>query len=316
MNAERTSWFSRSNMGYRLMAFLLAVLLWYFVAGQRNPPVERSFTRPVEARALSSQLVLAAPLPDVKVVARGAQNLIQSVTEEDLSVYVDLAGQEDGVSFVPVKTRAPAGIQVVRTEPEMIRVDLDFLEEKRVPVRLSLSGEPAPGFTALEPALTPSQVTVKGPGRLLNVIQEAQAAINVSGARNNLNQRVQVRVAKKTGQNLEVSPGMVEVLIPVVTQGPVKTVAVFADVQGKPKADFAVKELRVEPAKVDVTGAAQLLADLTEVHTKPVDISGAEGPVSKEIELDLPAGVFSVLQKQVKVTINVSAMETVPLQNE
>jgi len=30
-------WFNRNNIGYKLVALLVAVILWYYVAGQRDP---------------------------------------------------------------------------------------------------------------------------------------------------------------------------------------------------------------------------------------------------------------------------------------
>ncbi len=316
MNEERVKWFVRYNFGYRALALLLAVLLWYFVAGQRNPIVDRTFTRPVETRSLSAQMVLASPLPDIKVTVRGFRSLIQSMSEEDIDAYVDLGGREDGVSFIPVKVKVPSGIQLVKVEPDTIRVSLDYLEEKKVPVRVSVTGEPAPGFTTLTPVITPDQVVIKGPSRVLGGIQEAQATLAVNGARDNISQKVRVKVAQETSWPLEIRPGTVDVLLPVVSRGPIKTVSVVADLMGKPKPNFKVKDVHVDPAKIDVTGTPQAIANLSQVLTKPVDISGADGQVIRQTELVLPPDIYPVRDDKVKVTVEIGSAETEQLPNE
>lgn len=316
MKEEGRNWFVRRNIGYRLLALLLAILLWYFVTGQRDPIVDRTFTRPVEGRFLSTQMVLTSTLPEVKVTVRGLHSLIQAMSEDDIDAYIDLSGRSDGVSFVPVRVKVPSGIQLVKVEPDTIRVSLDYLEEKRVPVRVSATGEPAPGFTLLTPEVTPDHVVIRGPGRVLSGIQDVRASLNVTGARESVSQKVRLRVAQKSDRQLEIRPDTVEVTVPVVSQWPIRSVSVFADLQGKPKTGFKVGGVSIEPAEIQITGPPQSTGNLSQVLTKPVDINGADDKVIKEVGIALPAGVYTVNVDKVKVAVDIVREETGQLSNE
>ncbi len=310
------NWFLRYNIGYKVLALLLAFLLWYFVTGQRDPLVERTFSRPLEPRGLSSQLVLASSLPEVKVTVRGAKSAIQGLGPEEIRVFVDLAGRSAGEALLPVKTEVPFGALVASLEPERVRVYLDFWGEKKVPVRVAVLGEPAAGYLLLTPVATPSQVSVEGPSSLLARVQEVQAVLRVNGARQNVTQRVRIRIPGASGEKLEARPEVVEVLVPVATRGPVKSVFVAADIRGEPQPGFAVKEVLVDPPQIQVTGPPDALASLTEVRTRPVDISGAGASLVREAELSLPPGVFPVTQNQVKVAVKVGRSDTGQLPEE
>lgn len=293
----------RYNIGYRLLALLLAVLLWFFVAGQNNPLVQRTITVPVGARSLSAGMVLVEPLGQVRVTVRGFKRLVQALDVGDLIAYVDLSHGDEGVNFTKVHVRVPQGIELLSVTPESVRVQLDKVVEKKVPVRVDLKGTPAPGFTALSPEVTPAEITLSGPSRILQGIQTVRAEVSLDGLRENLSQRVQVKVSKASGGRLEIHPTAVEVLVPVAPVGPVKTVQVTAVLQGKPREGYLLKEVSTDPAAVELTGTPQAMAGLSQVQTRPVDITDAHDQVTQETELALPPGVYQV--KPVKIRVNV-----------
>ncbi len=316
MRERGESWFVRHNIGYRLLALLLAMLLWYFVTGQRNPIVERTFSKQVEARYLPQGMVLTSVLPEVRVTVSGLRSVVQAVSEDDLDVFVDLSGVGSGVSFVQVKAKAPSELRVSGIEPERIRVVLDYLEEKSVPVSLSLAGEPAPGFALSSPEITPRQVVVRGPSRVVRGINGAHASLSISGAKEDIRQRVRVVVDQKSSGLLDVHPDTVEVFVPVVPRWPTKRVPVVVDLEGKPKPGFVVRGVSVEPAEVEITGAPQAVAAVVQLSTKPVVIEGAEGRTVREAELAFPSGVYPVRDERVRVVVDIAGEGREQLSND
>lgn len=302
-DSKAYKWFARNNIGFKLLALLLALMLWYYVAGQRDPIIKRDFTLTVEPRGLSSECVLASPLPEVRVTARGMRSIMQDIKEDDICVYVEFPDQEVGVKVLPVQVEFPFGVQVVNISPQRVKIDLDVMAEKQVPVRVLVRGEAATGFTYRSPTANPEQVTVKGPSRLLHEILDVQAVLEIKGARNNISQQVKVQLAKNYGDQVIVQPGSVQVQLPVVTSGPVKTVALTPVLQGEVAEGFVVKSQSVEPRSLQVTGPAEVMANLREIQTKPIDISGAKANITKDVDVALSAGVISLGQTKVKVTI-------------
>ena len=140
---KRENWLVRYNVGYKILAVCLAFLLWYFVTGQRDPMAKQTFTRPVELRPTMTQLVSTTPLPEVTITVSGAKSLVQSLQEQDIHAYVDVSGQTTGVSYLPIQTGVPDNIQVLSIYPQTVRVSLDYLADKKVPVKVVLQGTPA-----------------------------------------------------------------------------------------------------------------------------------------------------------------------------
>ncbi|MFY9432214.1 MAG: CdaR family protein [Thermacetogeniaceae bacterium] len=306
-------WFNRNNIGYKLLAILVAVMLWYYVAGQRDPIIERNFTIQAVPRGLSSEQVLITPLPEVKVTVRGLQSIVRNVRDSDLRVYVEIGEGVVGEKLLPVKVEAPFGVQVVKCDPEQIKLDLDRMTEKSVPVRILVRGETAAGFTYQDPEAKPDEVTVKGPSRFVDQVQNVQAILELNNASSSISRQVKVQLPDNLHDKVTVEPGSVQVKVNVVTSGPIKYLTVVAQLQGDPAEGYTVKNHRVEPNRLQVTGSAGLLSSISELRTKPVDITGAKGNISREVEVILPEGVIPLAQRTVKVTV---VIEPLPAEEE
>jgi YbbR domain-containing protein len=200
----------------------------------------------------------------------------------------------------------PETIQVLSAYPQMVRVSLDYLTDKKVPVKVVLQGNPAPGFMALDPAVTPGLVTVSGPSSLLGGLQDVQAVVNTAGVNTNITAEVSLQFSEP-GDKLVANPQEADVVVPVVPTGSIKTVTVTADISGTPGLNQAFETAVVEPAQVEFAGSPDALAGLSGISTQPVDISGAVDQVVKDVGLVLPAGVYPVSQSQVQVTVKLGA---------
>lgn len=307
---------TRNNIGFKLLALLLAFMLWYYVAGQRDPIIKRDFALTLEPRGLSTEGIIASPLPEVEVTTRGMRSIMQGLKGDEIRCYVEIPDQEVGVKILPVQVEYPFGVQVVNITPQQVKVDLDVMAVKQVPVRVLVSGEAAPGFTYRSPSANPERVTVKAPSRLMLEISDVQAVLEIKGVKNNISKQVKVKLDKDYGDQVTVQPGSIQVQLPVVTSGPVKTIAVTPALLGKVAAGFVVKSHSVEPKNLQVTGPAEVLANLVEIRTNVVDIGGAQGNITKDVELILPAGVISLEQNKAKVTVVIEPAEKAQLPSE
>jgi YbbR domain-containing protein len=307
--SRQGNWLARYNVGYMILAVFLAFLLWYFVAGQLDPLAKQTYTRPVELRPDTTQLVSTMALPEVTITVSGIKDLVQSLQEQDIQAYVDVSGQTAGVSYLQIQTIVPDNIQVLSIYPQMVQVSLDYQESKKVPVKVVLQGTPAPGFMTLDPEVTPGVVTVTGPSGQLAMLQNVQAVVNAAGVNTNITTEVPLQVAEPSDM-LVLNPQQAAVVVPVTTSGVVKDTPVKADISGTPGQNQEVKSVMVDPTMVELTGSPDMLSGLLSVSTQPVDVTGATGQVIKSVALALPQGVSMVNQEQVQVTVTLGAADT------
>jgi len=72
-----------------------------------------------------------------------------------------------GEKLLPVKVEAPFGVQVVKCDPEQIKVDIDRVAEKKVPVRVLVRGKQLQGLHTGTLKLSQMRLQSKAPAALL-----------------------------------------------------------------------------------------------------------------------------------------------------
>ena len=128
--------FIRKNLGLRGLALGLAVILWWFVAGESN--VHVGFAVPLEIRNIPSGMAITNKVDrQVDVRLAGPSTLINTLQQKEISAAVDLSVAKAGRETIPLSERSvkvPAGVRVERVYPPYVEVILEKLERKTVPV--------------------------------------------------------------------------------------------------------------------------------------------------------------------------------------
>jgi len=126
----------RKNLGLKGLALGLAVILWWFVAGESN--VHVGFAVPLEIRNIPSGMAITNKVDrQVDVRLAGPSTLINTLQQKEISAAVDLSGAKAGRETIPLSERSvkvPAGVRVERVYPAYVEVMLEKLERKTVPV--------------------------------------------------------------------------------------------------------------------------------------------------------------------------------------
>jgi len=132
------------NFWLKVLALLLAVAAWWFVAGESKVLV--SFNIPLEIRDVPKGLTMTnKPERQVEVRLSGPSSLLSGLRPAEISAAVDLSGGRAGRQYVTLDDRAikvPPGIKVQRIFPSSIEVILDRTERRVVPVVARIGGGP------------------------------------------------------------------------------------------------------------------------------------------------------------------------------
>jgi YbbR domain-containing protein len=91
-----------------------------------------------------------------------------------------------------------------------------------------------------------------------------------------------------------------------------KMLKVRPDLEGTPPDGYRIDSITVDPPRVRIEGARSEVLRLTEVATETIDVSGATGPIEKEVRVSAgPGHVWADAPRVVKVRVDVEA-ETPP----
>jgi len=162
------------NWILKLLSLIFALVLWFFVMGERRQEI--GFSVPLKLENIPQDLMVANEVPNlVDVRISGPRTLLMNLSPQDISISVDLKDLKPGLtSFkrLDEKLNIPSALKVTRLSPSFVDVKLERIKEKQVPVVISVEGEPAAGFRLVETKLSPAKVVVVGAEGELKDIRE------------------------------------------------------------------------------------------------------------------------------------------------
>jgi YbbR domain-containing protein len=249
----------------RVASLALAVMLWMTIAGRDT--AERGVAAPVEFRNVPPDLELTGDLVNsVSVRLRTSPGLVESLDAGQVVALVDLEGKEEGehiIQLTPEQVRVPFGFRVLKITPSLLTLSLEQVQAKMIPVRPRILGRPAPGYEVTDLSSDPAEVEVKGPKSRVQEIESAfTEPVSVDGADVTVEQYVNV--------------GLEDSLLPPSRPGQVRVVVVIRERRERRIFDRLPVIVRGQPAelkpsvvRVEVSGSARVLRDLTPADIRP-----------------------------------------------
>lgn len=171
------------NWILKLLSLIFALVLWFFVMGERRQEI--GFSVPLKLENIPQDLMLANEVPNlIDVRISGPRTLLMNLSPQDISISVDLKDLKPGLtSFkrLDEKLNIPSALKVTRLSPSFVDVKLERIKEKQVPVVVSIEGAPAAGYRLVATSLNPARVTVVGAeGELKDVREVTTETISVT----------------------------------------------------------------------------------------------------------------------------------------
>jgi hypothetical protein len=185
------------NWPVKVLSIVLAFIL--FVFHRLNTMTTRPLSVPLIVET-SSALVPASAYPrTVRVTLRGEDNSIQSIADNDIEAYVDLARYEtEGLYSAPVQIRRKeSALDIEPLEivvyPLKISVELDRKITKTLPLAAVIQGRVADGFDMISHSISPPEIVVTGPLGLLESVAEIKTEpIGLDGRNSDFSMEVHI----------------------------------------------------------------------------------------------------------------------------
>jgi YbbR domain-containing protein len=210
---EKITLLSRSNLGLKVLALIIALGLW--LAGHRD--TERAIEVPVEFRNIPSDLMVSDNRVDYVVLRlMGPRTLISTLDSEDLKLSMDLKGAKSGSASYPLGAHSfniPRGVTVARITPPVINLRLEPVLKRSVPVTVRLSSGPPPGYKVYQTTVQPPVVSVQGPADDVKRLTSIETVpIDIEETNGVVTHKVRLSA---DGKALSFSPDQVDVAISV-----------------------------------------------------------------------------------------------------
>jgi len=210
---EQITLLSRSNIGLKVLALIIALGLW--LAGHRD--TERAIEVPVEFRNIPSDLMVSDNRVDYVVLRlMGPRTLISTLDSEDLKLSMDLKGAKSGSASYPLGAHSfnvPRGVTIARITPPVIHLRLEPVLKRAVPVTVHISSGPPAGYKVYQTTVQPPVVSVQGPADDVKRLTSVETVpIDIEETNGVVTRKVRLSA---DGKALSFSPDQVDVAISV-----------------------------------------------------------------------------------------------------
>ncbi len=152
------------NLGWKLLALLMAVALWVAVA--REPELATSLSVPVEFKNMPEDLDFTSNVPDrVHLEVRGQSGRLSRDNLADVAVILDLSDAHSGertYTLTDSNVSLPSGVVFYRAIPSQVTLSFGRLVTRDVPIQPNYVKIPD-GYKIQNQAIMPDKIRIRGP---------------------------------------------------------------------------------------------------------------------------------------------------------
>lgn len=303
-------WLQNNNV-IKLIAFLLAIMLWLIVNDEgnlfRSRQADNIVTNvPLTVRYDEDRFAIRKMPDSVDLYLRGHIPSMKRVTPSRFEAYVDLHNQGEGTHRdIPVKVKGVPGGVEAEVRPRTVEVTLESKQSRVMPVEVEVIGNPKPGYKVGKPVVKPERVEVRGIRSDLEKVRRVKAMINTEAATETISRSVSLQVYGEDGEfsGVEVSPREVNVEIPVAS--PNRKLPLTLEYSGAPPKGMAVESVKAEPDMVTVYGSKDYLTGLKTYPGPVLDLSAMNRDRTVEMEIPVGGGAVKVEPEQITLDVKV-----------
>lgn len=207
------------NLGLRIVALILAILLWIWIAGKERSYSERTMEVNVEYFNVAANIDIRSINPDkVRLKVRGISKELNKIEPEDVRVRVNMQGIRES-TLLSLDTESvleyPENIEVISLYPKRIEITAAELITREIPIRVRYKGRMKPGIILRGRQWVPEKVKIFGYKSQVMDINIVEAAEWVNLAEIETSQIIRIPLKKEKGILKFVDTDSVEVHITV-----------------------------------------------------------------------------------------------------
>ena len=314
-----------TNIELKIVAALLACLLWFIIANLDDPITTRTyFSIPVTLlnediiTNEGKMLTIVDGSLNVNVIIRANESILDEIGQNQGSIIATAdISQIELSSLVPITITVQGferRIQSATANPTNLQVKIEDIEWRTFPIAANVSGAPGEGYVIGEVYATPESISITGPESLINSIGRVEARANAAGIIQSQSLTAELVVLDEAGDrmNLALFPSILEGYNIYVNVEVLETQLVpveFSEIKDVPEG-YVVTNIFSEPRYILVAGSAEDLRDLTEILIDSEAIELGEDVGIHEITLNvrphLPEGIVLVDERANMIVVSIA----------
>jgi YbbR domain-containing protein len=236
-----------------------------------------------------------------------------AITPANFTATVDLAGLEPSTAPQSVRvqvTSADPRIQVQTVTPAFVSVHLETLERSDVPVDV-VPGPVPSGLAIDDPKASLEKVTAIGAASDITKVVAAQATVSIDASGIDVNRDIPLIPVDELGarvNGVDLEPPTVHVTMGVFPNQDTATVPITPAIVGSLAPGFDLGRVTVSSPSVAVKGAAEDLANVSDLQTQPISLDGRTADFDATVGFVTPQGITVLRPESVTVHVQIRAV--------
>lgn len=286
----------KGNRVRKLLAVLIAFLIWFYVGNIENPIITKTLQVPIRLINISDELHALSYEEQLTLVIEGRSKRVQSITADDFKAEVDLSKASIGENTLQVLVSSPSGIKILKQQPNQVSVELRRLDEKEVLVKYHYHGQLKSGLKVEgEPRLSVNKVKVYGSREIVSQVNFAAIDIDLETLKESVVIKRPLIFYDDVGniiasRALKASSSEIEASINVVSEK-IKKVPVRLNLESTLPEGYKIDNISYNVKEVSLYGDEKTLENTKEIFTKPIVFDTFKTSQKLTVDLDIPEGL-------------------------
>lgn len=300
----------QSKKGNLILALILAIALWAYVVGEKNPDVSKEY-KSIPITITNSDIlededmaVASVSTSKLNVKLSGNRSVISKVNAEDIDATVDVSKASLGENNLKIHLKVPGNTYVVQQSITEVTVRVEQRVRDNKSVEVKYRGKTEEGVEPSLLGVDPEEVEVSGVEGRVSRVDHVQATVKVSKVGDSESSvKSTLTPVDKNGKKVEnVSLSQKQAIVSSILYY-TKEVPLDVPVNGDSDARY---ERTVEaPETIVVKGDSAVLETMDSITAEPVDISNITEDKKIKIIPVLPEGI-TVARESEKLYLTVS----------
>ena len=297
----------KENTKIKLISLLSAIVLWLYVMAIVDPQETKLFENiPVTITNLdeldSNDFVIypeANLTTDIYVT--GKLSVLKNISKDDITVYGTMSNFIEGNNGVFLKANISKGV-TYELKPDTIVIPLEKIVQEKRSVDVVVTGKYKNNFNAVQ--LEEDSIKISGPRTLVNEVQKLQATLNVDENKDTYTTTLNLVPVNDRGQKVDgvtLETSSVNATVSLLVEKNVPINPVFAE------GSENLGEYELSQNSITINGKKDVVDNITSINTKAINLNDINVGSSKDVRLDIPAGIK--IDESIKITIKINEVK-------
>ena len=295
-----------------VISFILAFALWFYVVGQMNPPMRKTY-RDIAITLTNEQSlsdnglsVLNWSDDSLRVTVSGKRSTINKLSKADIVATVDLTNAAEGTNKLPIDLKIPENIEIDNQSLNEITVSVEERITKTRDVRVQYLGDHPAGSEPATIKADPDSVRVSGAKSIVEKVSYVKAEVDADEMPDELSSSMSVLTPVTSGgntvENVSLSSTQCKITSILYKTRKVKLIVPVRD-----KSDDGYTRTTSCQDMITIKGPTADIASVKRIKAEPVDITGIRENMKIDVVPILPEGIYAAeADRDIKLTVKVS----------